>query len=195
MRRSGTIWSTVLVLVLGMFALLPMGARAQSGEGGDQIPELSQDWSVRLGLYVLQSKTARARSGEVTFSGNVERRVYAGRGYDVTIGVGYNGLDEIYSIPITANIIAYNGNVRYGAGAGYSFGRRNNDLPPNTSIGGGNQFGANTTRGTMGTVFDLLLGYQLTRGRNPLSVDLRYYFIGGASNELDGYSVTLGMKF
>ena len=41
---------------------------------------------------------------------------------------------------------------------------------------------------------DLLLGYQFTRGRNPVSVDLRYMFIGGSSNELDGYSLTLGMQ-
>ena len=196
MRRSGTIWGTVLVLVLGMFALLlPGGARAQTGEGGDQIPELSQDWNVRVGLYVLQSKTARGRSGEVGFSGNVERRVYAGRGYDVNIGIGYNGYDQIYSVPITANIIAFNGNVRYGAGAGYAFGRRNNDLPAQPGIGVGNQFGTSTTRGTSGTVLDLLLGYQLTHGRNPLSVDLRYFFIGGSSDSLDGYSLTLGMKF
>ena len=140
---------------------------------------------------MLQSKSARDRSGEAGFSGTVERRVYAGRGYDVNIGIGYNGMSDIYNVPITANIIAYKDNIRYGFGAGYAFGRRSVGLINNS----GNGFTTSTTRGTSGTVFDVLLGYQLTRGRNPLSVDLRYFFIGGSDNELDGYSLTLGLKF
>ena len=178
MRRIGTIWSTALVLVLGMFALMLTGkAHAQTGDTSDQVPELSQDWTVRVGLYVAQSKSTRNATGEVGFSGQVERRVYAGRGYDVNIGIGYNGIDTVYNIPITANLIAYKDNIRYGGGVGYGFGKRVNG------------------RGTSGTVLDLLLGYQLSRGRNPLSLDVRYFFIGGTSNELDGYSVTLGLKF
>ena len=178
MRRIGTIWSTALVLFMGMFAMLqPTLAHAQTGDTSDQVPELSTDWSIRVGLYISQSKATRAASGEVGFSGNVERRVYAGRGYDINIGIGYNGMDAIYTVPITANLIAYKDNIRYGFGLGYAFGKRIN------------------SRGTSGTVFDLLLGYQLTRGRNPLSLDLRYFFIGGSENELDGYSLTLGMKF
>lgn len=178
MRRIGTIWSTALVLVLGMFALLMSGkAQAQSGENTDQIPELSTEWTVRIGIYVAQSKATRSATGEAGFSGHVERRVYAGKGYDVNIGIGYNGMDTVYNIPITANLVAYKDNIRYGAGFGYSYGKR---------ISG---------RGTSGTAFDLLLGYQLTRGRTPLSVDLRYLFIGGSSNELDGYSLSVGIKF
>jgi len=178
MRRIGTIWSTALVLVLGMFALLLSGkAHAQTGENTDQIPELSQDWTVRVGLYVAQSKTTRNATGEAGFSGIVERRVYIGKGFDVNIGIGYNGIDQVYSIPLMANIVAYKDNLRYGAGFGYSYGKR---------VSG---------RGTSGTAFDLLFGYQLTRGRTPLSVDLRYFFIGGSSNELDGYSLSLGIRF
>ena len=178
MRRLGTIWSAALVLVLSVFALFaPHQARAQTGESSDQIPELSQDWEVRVGMYVFQSKTARSTTGEVGISGNVNRRVYAGRGYDVTVGIGYNGIDPVYNIPLTVNLIAHKDNLRYGLGAGYAFGKRANG------------------RGIKGTVLDLLLGYQLTRGRNPMSVDLRYLFVGGSSNETDGYSLTLGLKF
>ena len=70
-------------------AVAPNAARAQTGESTDQIPELSQDWEVRVGMYVFQSKTTRGNAGEIGISGDVNRRVYAGRGYDVTIGIGY----------------------------------------------------------------------------------------------------------
>ena len=178
MRRLGTIWSAALVLVLSVFALFaPHKAHAQTGESTDQIPELSQDWEVRIGTYIFQSKSARDAAGELGISADVNRRVYAGRGYDINIGVGFNGIEPVYNIPITANIIAHKDNLRYGAGVGYAFGRRASG------------------RGIKGTVFDLLLGYQITRGRNPMSVDLRYLFVGGSSNETDGYSLTLGLKF
>ncbi len=178
MRRLGTIWSAALVLVLSVFALFaPNAVRAQTGDSSDQLPELSQDWEVRVGMYVFQSKTTRGNAGEIGISGDVNRRVYAGRGYDVTIGIGYHGIDPIYSIPLTVDLVAYKDNLRYGGGVGYAFGKRANG------------------RGLKGTVEELLLGYQLTRGRNPVSVDLRYMFIGGSSSELDGYSLTFGMRF
>ena len=155
-------------------AAAPHAAKAQ---GNDELPELSKDWTLRVGLYVLQSESARNLQGAVGISGAAERTVHYGNGYDVNIGVGYNGFDRVYNVPILVNIIGKQGKYRYGVGAGYSFGKR---------LDG---------RGVSGGALSLILGYQLTMGKNPLSADLRYLFISGANNELDGYSLTLGMRF
>lgn len=174
MNRTNTLLNGAWLLALGVLALcLPGAAKAQ----GDYTPELSRDWSVRVGVYVFNSKTTSDQGSRVAFSGLVERRVYHGDTFDVGVGVGYNGFDAIYSVPITVTGVLHRGNVRLGAGAGYSFNKR--------------PFG----NSSQGTVFDLLLGYQLTHGKNALSADARYYFVAGASNELDGLSLTLGYQF
>lgn len=177
MKKLGTFCSLMLLVVLGMGALLmSCPARAQV-EDNYSTPELSRDWTVRVGLWIAQSQAARSKIGDVGFSGLVQRRVYAGGTYDLLVGIGYNGFNNVYSVPITAEIQAFRGNLRYGVGAGYSFGKRLNG------------------RGSNGAVLNLLLGYQIRYGTNPISVDLRYYFVSGSSNELDGYSLTLGYRF
>ena len=148
-------------------------AQAQTSE---VLPELSQDWSVRLGLWIPQSEAARRVQGSVGVSFVAERRVYSTHDYDINIGIGYDGFDRSYAVPVMANLVWHSGNARYGLGAGYSFNKR---------LDG---------RGGSGTALNLILGYQLTHGKNPLSADLRYMFFGGASNELDGYSLTLGIR-
>ncbi len=172
MKRIGTILGIALLIVLGL-AASPSTARAQS----DAVPELSRDWAVRIGMYVYNSKTTRNAQGEVGISGMVERRVFKGEKYDVFVGIGYNGFDRVYSVPAQISLIAHKANLRYGAGAGYSFNKR---------IDGS---------GSNGTVLSLILGYTPIHGKNPVSVDLRYFFIGGSSNELDGYSLTIGSQF
>ncbi len=175
MKRVVTWGSATLGLTFGLALMAaPHTAKAQSTE---EVPELSKDWSIRVGLYVFQSETARKIQGSVGISGMAERTVYYGNGYDVNIGVGYNGFDTVYNVPILINIIGKQGKYRYGVGAGYAFGKRLD------------------RRGLAGGALDFVLGYQLTQGKNPLSVDLRYLFISGADNELDGYSLTLGMRF
>jgi hypothetical protein len=170
LKRSA-IWGGMALGLALMTA--PNAAQAQA----DEVPELAKDWSVRVGLYVFQSETARDAQGAVGISGMAERTVYYGNGYDVNVGVGYNGFDRVYNVPITINIIGRQGRYRYGVGGGYAFGKR---------VDG---------RGMQGSVIDLILGYQLTLGKNPLSADLRYLFISGSNNELDGFSLTLGMRF
>jgi hypothetical protein len=163
-----------LMAALVIVALaLPNAARAQN----ETVPELSRDWNVRIGVYVFNNNTAANAGGRVGISGLVERTVYRGEQYDVTVGIGYNGFDRIYSVPVTGQIIFHPGNLRVGGGIGYAFNKR---------INGG---------GSNGSVFDLLVGYTLTRGRYPTNVDLRYFFVGGSSNELDGLSITYGLKF
>ena len=175
MKQAVTWGSATLGLALGLGLIaVPHTVKAQSTE---ELPELSKDWTLRVGLYVFQSESARKSQGSVGISGMAERTVYYGNGYDVNIGVGYNGFDRVYNVPILINIIGRQGRYRYGVGAGYAFGKRID------------------RRGLAAGALDFVLGYQLTQGKNPLSADLRYLFIGGADNELDGYSFTLGLRF
>ena len=168
------LWGRALIAALAICALtMPNMAKAQN----ETVPELSRDWNVRIGVYVFQSKTASDAGGRVGISGLAERTVYRGEKFDVNVGIGYNGFDRIYSVPVTGTVIFHQGNMRYGAGAGYSFNKR---------VSG---------RGSNGSVIDLLLGYTVSRGRNASSVDLRYFFVGGSSNELDGMSLTYGIRF
>ena len=176
MKRPETIWSAALALALVACLLLAPGmARAQYDT--EATPELSRDWTVRVGVFVPQSQSTRSANGEVGISGFVERRVYDGVNYEVQIGIGYNGFDRVYNIPATVSLILKRGSFRLGGGVGYAFSKR---------VDG---------RGTQGSVLSVIAGYELTHGKNPISGDLRYYFIGGSDNELDGFSLTAGIKF
>lgn len=174
MKLLRSLWGAALALTLGCCLLLaPRPARAQ----GDVTPELSRDWTIRLGLYIFSSEAARDKAGAVGISGLVERTVYRGDTYDVNVGIGYNGFDTVYSVPLMVYLVGHRDNLRYGGGVGYSFSKR---------VDG---------RGSNALSFSLLVGYDLTHGKHPINADLRYYFIGGSSSELDGYSLTLGIKF
>ncbi|MDE2127748.1 MAG: hypothetical protein KGJ62_14295 [Armatimonadetes bacterium] len=165
----------LIALTFGLVLVMSPGiCRAQDGES---TPELAKNWTLRVGPYFVGSEAASRKIGNVAFSGMVERQVYTGNQYDITVGIGYNGWDTVYSIPVMVNLIAHKDNLRYGGGAGYSFGKR-----------------ASGT-GTDGAAAMLLVGYDLVHGPNPISADLRYYFISGSNSELNGYSLTLGMKF
>jgi len=174
-KRIGTVWSAAWLLTLGACLLLLSGAvRAQTDQ--DQ-GDLTRDWNLRIGMFIPQMHATRAASSTVGLSAIAERTVYRAPQWDLNIGIGYNGTTDIYAVPITATGIVHVNNLRYGFGAGYAFGRR---------IGGG---------GFTGATILLLVGYQFTHGRNPLSADLRYYFVTGTDDELDGYSLTIGMQF
>src|SRR5579871_3986267 len=130
-KRLGTLWGLTLVMALSLCTLLvSRTAQAQ----GDNTPELSRDWNVRIGVYIFNSDTASKAGGRVGISGLVERTVYHGDNYDVNVGIGYNGFDRIYSVPVTLSIIAHPGNLRYGAGLGYSFNKRVDGRGSNGSI-------------------------------------------------------------
>src|SRR5579872_4694783 len=86
--------------------------------------ELTKNWNLRIGISVFQSQTARAKAGEVGISGIAERTVYHADNYDINVGIGYNGSSDIYNIPIEVTGIVHKDKLRYGIGAGYSFGKR-----------------------------------------------------------------------
>ncbi len=167
--RGCALMGALAVCVLAM----PRVARAQN----ETVPELSRDWNVRIGIYVFNSNAAANAGGRVGISGIGERTVYKGEQFDVNVGVGYNGFDRVYSVPVVGNIVFHPGSWRLGGGAGYSFNKR---------VSGG---------GSNGSVIDLLVGYNLSHGRYPTNVDLRYFFVGGSSDELDGLSFTYGLRF
>jgi hypothetical protein len=174
LKHVKAFWGQALIAALAVCALaLPNAARAQN----ETVPELSRDWNVRIGIYLFNSNTASNAGGRVGISGLVERTIYRGEEYDINVGIGYNGFDRIYSVPVTGQIIFHPHNLRIGGGAGYSFNKR---------ISG---------KGSNGSVIDLLVGYALSHGRYPTNIDLRYFFVGGSSNELDGWSLTYGLKF
>ncbi len=172
-KRLGTLCSAASLLMLGVGMLIaPRTASAQ-----DASAQLAKDWALRVGTYIYQSQTTRTQNGEVGFSGSVERTVYRGNSYDVLVGIGYNGWDNVYSVPIMVSAIAHKANFRYGAGVGYAFNKKIDGLASNS------------------TALTLIAGYQFGRSQKPLSLDARYYFIGGSSNELDGLSITIGGEF
>ncbi|HLK58536.1 MAG TPA: hypothetical protein VKU00_18345 [Chthonomonadaceae bacterium] len=175
MKRLATLWGAALALALGIGMMMAAPKTAQAQEPISA--ELQKDWAIRIGVYIYNSQATRSANGELGISGIVERTVYRGDLFDVNVGIGYNGFDRIYSIPVQVTGIVHKNNLRFGGGVGYSFNKR---------VDG---------RGSDGTALSLLLGYQLAQGRAPLSIDLRYYFIGGSDSELDGLSLTLGGKF
>lgn len=176
MKRTGIFWGAALALALSVLMVATPNA-AQAQARAHDAPEVQRDWTLRLGLFIFNSQTARNVAGEVGISAIAERTVYRGDGYDITVGIGYNGYDSLYSVPITIMGIWHRGNLRYGLGAGYAFGER---------LG---------SRGNANPLIGLLLGYEIRSGRTPLTVDLRYNFISGSNSELDGYSLTLGTRF
>ena len=166
MKQLRNFWSAAL-LTLGLcLFMMPGAARAQVGGTTD----LSTDWSLRLGVFFLHN-------GDLGFSGMVERRVHYSPTYDIMLGVGYNGLNSVYAVPIMLNFIGKNNDIRYGAGIGYAFGKK--EEGPSFS----------------GVAWDLLVGYTFVHGRNPVNADLRWYFVTGSSSELDGPSLTVGVQF
>ena len=59
MKRLSLFWSVALGLLFGMGLMaVPGAARAQFQT--DEVPELSRDWTIRAGMYIFNSETARA---------------------------------------------------------------------------------------------------------------------------------------
>jgi hypothetical protein len=167
LKQLRTLWSAALLTLSLCFFMAPCVARAQEGGSSD----LSQDWSLRLGIFVANANST------VGFSGIVERRVHNAPNYEIMVGAGFNGNGSVYAVPIMINVIGKHANARYGGGIGYTFGKRVE----------GNGF--------QGVAYNVILGYRFVSGRNPMNVDLRWFFVSGCSSELNGPSITWGVQF
>ncbi len=160
----------VMAMAIGLLSAPKAHAQAEPTTGS----ELSQYWKVRLGAYFFNHGIGGSNVG---FSGIVERTVFSDGRYELNAGIGYNGTSSVYSVPIQINLIGHHNNFRYGGGIGIAFDR----LPNHDSTNG---FAANA-----------IIGYELTHGNHPTSLDLRYYFIGSTADVMDGFSLTYGARF
>ena len=169
MKRNLTLLSALVALCLTVFA--PMVACAQSDDASD----LSKDWTIRLGAFIANNKQTRSKIGSIAIAGFADRTVFDGEQYKLTVGIGYLGDDTFYSIPIILNVVFKHDRLYYGGGVGYGFAKRLD----------GRSIGAIS--------MDALIGTQLTKGKNAMTAELRYNFTGGSENEMDGFSLTLGI--
>ncbi len=167
MKRFSTFFSTLFIVAA---LLITAGQASKAQTRAEDLPELSRDWTVRLGAWI-------PKTGSLGISALADRRVYKTDAYDLTLGAGYNGSETVYNIPIVFTIVYHMKDVRVGGLFGYSFGKRVNG------------------QGMAGAALGLLAGYRLKQGVNPITVDARYYVISGADSELNGLSVTIGMGF
>ena len=159
----------IIGLVLAAASASAVAARAQ-GAG-----DLSRDWDLRAGFFVPERGDVRAAQGDVMFTAGAERAFYVVDRWQASISIDYYGAGSIYNVPITLNLRGDTGRLRYGAGAGIGLGH---DL----------------THGLTSFSFNLLVGYYLTTGSNPITADVRYMGVA-ASEDLNGWAFTLGYHF
>lgn len=172
MRKFGSLIGGAIAIAFALLAITaPSSARAQNTDDQNTIV---RDWNLRLGPFIFNNAAARAKSGAIGISGIAERTVYSTDRYEILVGAGYNGFGNVYSVPITISGIIHQNQFRYGAALGYAFDKRIDG-----SAG-------------QGMLLGLIAGYQFTPS---ISGDVRYNFISGADNELDGFSLTAGYHF
>jgi len=160
--------------LVGLALLCGMGSSAGAQFAGDT--ELARNWHLRMGCFVPERKTAREMEGDVWLTIGAERPFYEADRWRGTVSVDYYGSGRIYSIPVSLNLRGESQRLRYGIGAGISVGH-------------------DIERGATDFAYNLLVGYTLRPGSNPISVDLRYMGIARTSAELNGWAVTLGYSF
>ena len=167
MKRFG--WVVGCALLLGIGSRMPAGAQASD-------VELTRDWVVHAGLFMPQRGAARDAKGNVWLTAGVERPVFEVDRARATFAVDYYGAGPVYCVPITINLRAETQGVRFGAGIGLGL---SHDLD----------------RGMRGVAYNLLVGYELTHGENPLTADVRYMGLSTGGGQLNGVAVTLGYHF
>ncbi len=157
-------------------AVLALGAPeiARAQYTGDK--ELSQGWELRAGLFVPERKASRSFGGDVWLTIGAERPFYETETWKATVSVDYYGSKEVYSVPMSLNLRGISNGVRYGLGAGLSLGH---DL----------------RKGMNALAYNFLIGYDLMAGSTPISVDLRYMGTNASRSELNGWALTVGVRF
>lgn len=169
MRRFG--WLVGLALVLGV------GGVAQAQSLSDS--ELTKNWELRVGFFLPERESAREAGNDVWLSLGGERTFYEADRWKGTLSIDYygaGGSKTIYNIPICLNARGASQGLRYGGGLGVSYGH-------------------NTEKGLSSICYNLLAGYSLQTGPNPVSVDLRYLGTLQSHGELNGWALSLGIGF
>lgn len=156
-------------LMLAVVGSLP--ARAQGG--GDT--DLSRNWDLRIGFFIPERKSVRSAEGDILFAVGAERSFYEAERWRGTISIDYYGSGSVYNVPIMLNIRGETNRFRYGAGAGIGL---SHDL----------------TRGATGFAWNLLVGYVLRQGGNPIFADVRYLALS-TGGDLNGWAFQLGLHF
>jgi len=155
------------MIALGAVAVMP--AKAQSDL------DLTKNWTLRAGFFTPERQGPRDAEGDIWFTVGGEREVFNADRYKGTVSLDYYGSSNVYNVPIQLNVIGTTHRLRYGGGAGVSFGH---DL----------------TRGVNAFAYNLLIGYALSDSLNPLTFDIRYHATGSGS-DLNGITFTIGGHF
>lgn len=169
MRRFG--WLVGLTLAMGV------GSAAQAQFSQDS--ELSKNWELRVGFFLPERESARSAGNDVWLQLGGERTFYEADRWKGTLSIDYygsGGSSTIYNVPICLNARGESQGLRYGAGAGISFGH-------------------DTTRGVSNLAYNLLVGYTLRPGTNPINFDVRYLGASRSHGELNGWAFTVGFGF
>ena len=161
--------------VVGCALLLSIGSR-DSVQAQQRSDELNRDWIVHAGLFMPERGAARDAKGNVWLTAGVERPVYEVDRWRTTFGIDYYGAGTVYCVPITLNLRGNTQGVRFGAGIGLGL---SHDL----------------TRGMRGVAYNVLLGYEVTQGLNPLTFDVRYMGLTTGGGQLNGVAGTIGYRF
>ena len=160
----------LLGCVAALMACSLSGARAQ----GDT--DLGKNWDLRAGFFVPERAASRAAEGDVWVTVGAEKAIYYQERYRGTFSIDYDGSGKIYNIPICLNARGETNRFRYGIGAGVGI---NHDL----------------VESKLGFSYNVLLGYVLTMGANPIVFDIRYQGLSVGGNSLNGWQFTAGYHF
>jgi hypothetical protein len=166
-RKFGWLLGCILFLGSSIQALAQVGADAN---------DLGRGWDLRAGFFVPERQAPRSAEGDIWLTIGAERRFYETDRYIGTISIDYYGSGKIYNVPITVNARGETHRLRYGAGAGIGI---SHDL----------------AEGKTGFTYNLLLGYVLTQGANPIVADVRYMYLSTGGGNLNGWAFTLGFRF
>jgi hypothetical protein len=160
--------------MLGCAVLFGLGSRIPAQAQMDQ--DLTKNWDVRAGFFVPERGNARSAEGDVWFTIGLERDFFANERYRGTVSVDYYGSSRLYSVPIMLNLRSSTGRLRYGAGAGLAM---THDFD----------------HGTTAFTYNLLVGYEVSQGRNPITADVRYLYAHTGGGTLNGWAFTIGSHF
>ena len=160
-------------LLLGM--LLALGscgtAKAEIGENS-----LAHNWGARLGFFVPERDSVRSATNDVWLNFGVDHTFYDNGMVKGVFSIDYYGSNGTYNIPFLFNAETEKNNWRMGAGLGINVGH---DLD----------------KGLTSMAYDLLVGYSISKGLNPINFDVRYIGTTRSNSQLNGWSFTLGIGF